>query len=61
MERGNKYTKKYEKKEKDYSGDYIFGVRAVIEAIRAGRGFNKILIQKGMDKELFLEIINSDS
>tara|TARA_B110000503_G_C7076454_1_gene383132 strand:- start:246 stop:1031 length:786 start_codon:yes stop_codon:yes gene_type:complete len=56
MERGNKYTKKYEKKEKDYSGDYIFGVRAVIEAIRAGRGFNKILIQKGMDKELFLEL-----
>jgi len=56
MERGNKYTKKFEKKEKDHSGDYIFGVRAVIEAIRAGRGFNKILIQKGMDKELFLEL-----
>ena len=56
MERGNKYAKKYEKKEKDHSEDYIFGVRAVIEAIRAGRGFNKILIQKGMDKELFLEL-----
>lgn len=34
----------------------IFGVRAVIEAIRAGRELNKILIQKGMQKELFLEL-----
>lgn len=34
----------------------IFGIRAVIEAIRAGRELNKILIQKGMDKELFLEL-----
>ena len=36
--------------------EYIFGVRAVIEAIRAGRELNKILIQKGMNKELFLEL-----
>lgn len=34
----------------------IFGVRAVIEAIRADRELNKILIQKGMQKELFLEL-----
>ncbi len=56
MERG-KYANKYERKEKKVSNDeIIFGVRAVIEAIRAGRGMNKILIQKGMQKELFLEL-----
>lgn len=34
----------------------IFGVRAVIEAIRAERPINKILIQRGMQKELFKEL-----
>lgn len=34
----------------------IFGIRSVIEAIRAGRELNKILIQKGMDKNLFLDL-----
>lgn len=36
--------------------DLIFGVRAVIEAVRADREINKILIQKGMNKELFMEL-----
>ena len=36
--------------------DFIFGVRAVIEAVKAGRVLNKIFIQKGMNKELFLEL-----
>lgn len=36
--------------------DVIFGVRAVIEAIKAERDINKILIQKGMNKELFNEL-----
>jgi 23S rRNA (guanosine2251-2'-O)-methyltransferase len=36
--------------------DFIFGVRAVIEAIRAGKEINKIIIQRGMNKELFLEL-----
>lgn len=36
--------------------DIIFGVRAVIEAIRAEREINRILIQKGMQKELFMEL-----
>ncbi|MBL1281190.1 MAG: 23S rRNA (guanosine(2251)-2'-O)-methyltransferase RlmB [Fluviicola sp.] len=61
----SKYASKYERRDRDESpreytkkpkDDMIFGVRSVIEAIRAGRGFNKILIQKGMDKELFLEL-----
>lgn len=36
--------------------DIIYGVRAVIEAIRADRPINKILIQRGMQKELFYEL-----
>lgn len=36
--------------------DIIYGVRAVIEAIRAERPINKIFIQKGMNKELFYEL-----
>ncbi|MEO9532618.1 MAG: 23S rRNA (guanosine(2251)-2'-O)-methyltransferase RlmB [Crocinitomicaceae bacterium] len=36
--------------------DIIYGVRAVIEAIRAKRPINKIFIQKGMNKELFYEL-----
>ncbi len=56
MERKNKYERKDFKPRRESKDEMIFGVRAVIEAIRAGRGFNKILIQKGMDKELFLEL-----
>lgn len=55
MERRSKYDNNRQKRKKD-SGDYIFGVRAVIEAVKAGRELNKILIQKGMNKELFLEL-----
>lgn len=36
--------------------DLIFGIRAVIEAIRSGREINKIIIQKGMHKDLFFEL-----
>lgn len=36
--------------------DVIFGIRAVIEAIRAGREINKIMIQKGINKDLFEEL-----
>ncbi len=35
---------------------HIFGVRAVIEAIKADKEIDKILIQKGMNKELFMEL-----
>jgi 23S rRNA (guanosine2251-2'-O)-methyltransferase len=45
--------RKYERKD---PSDIIFGVRAVIEAIRAEREINKILIQKGMSKDLFMEL-----
>ena len=36
--------------------DVIFGIRAVIEAIRSEREINKIMILKGMKKELFQEL-----
>jgi 23S rRNA (guanosine2251-2'-O)-methyltransferase len=36
--------------------DLIYGVRAVIEAVKADREINRILIQKGMNKDLFLEL-----
>ncbi|MBU2019968.1 MAG: 23S rRNA (guanosine(2251)-2'-O)-methyltransferase RlmB [Bacteroidetes bacterium] len=36
--------------------DVIFGIRAVIEAIKSEREINKILIQKGLKKELFYEL-----
>jgi 23S rRNA (guanosine2251-2'-O)-methyltransferase len=36
--------------------DIIYGVRAVIEAVKLDRPINKIFIQKGMNKELFKEL-----
>lgn len=36
--------------------DIVYGVRAVIEAVRADRPINRIFIQKGMQKDLFYEL-----
>ena len=36
--------------------DLVFGVRAVIEAVVAQKEINKIMIQRGMNKELFKEL-----
>ncbi len=36
--------------------NFIYGVRAVIEAIRSGKEITKILIQKGLEKELLNEL-----
>jgi len=36
--------------------DYVFGTRAVIEAIRNGKTIDKILIKKGLSNELFSEL-----
>ena len=44
---------RYQRKEKK---DVIFGVHPVIEAIKSGQELNKILIQKGIDKEHFREL-----
>lgn len=47
--------KKYIERER-IPEDIIFGIRAVIEAIKAGREINRILIQKGLNKDLFIEL-----
>jgi 23S rRNA (guanosine2251-2'-O)-methyltransferase len=49
MERKQNYTRKERT-------DLIFGVHAVIEALKAERSINKILIQKGIQKETFNEL-----
>jgi 23S rRNA (guanosine2251-2'-O)-methyltransferase len=36
--------------------DFIFGTRVVIEAIRAGRSIDKVLIRNGLSNELFGEL-----
>jgi len=43
-------------KNEDLNNDIVFGVRAVIEAVRAGKEINKIMIQRGMQKDLFKEL-----
>ncbi|WP_338391613.1 23S rRNA (guanosine(2251)-2'-O)-methyltransferase RlmB [Fulvitalea axinellae] len=48
---------KYGRKPKKISSDEIvFGIRAVIEAIKAGREIDKLLIQKGINNELMSEL-----
>jgi 23S rRNA (guanosine2251-2'-O)-methyltransferase len=49
MERKQSYTRKERT-------DLIFGVHAVLEALKAERSINKILIQKGIQKETFNEL-----
>lgn len=36
--------------------DFIFGTRAVIEAINSGRNIDKVLLRKGIENELFSEL-----
>lgn len=37
--------------------DYIFGIRAVIEAIKSGKQIDKLMIRSGLKGELFFELI----
>ena len=37
----------------------IFGIRAVIEAIEAGKEIEKILLQKGLSNDLFNQLRKS--
>ena len=53
------YEKLGDRENRRNEGTYIFGVRAVIEAVKADREINKIFIQKGMNKELFMELKDS--
>jgi 23S rRNA (guanosine2251-2'-O)-methyltransferase len=38
------------------NSEYIFGTRALLEAIRAGKALDKIFIQKGLSNQLFHEL-----
>jgi 23S rRNA (guanosine2251-2'-O)-methyltransferase len=38
--------------------DFVFGTRAVIEAIKNGKSIDKILVKKGLNNELFNELQN---
>uniref|UniRef100_UPI0032172B9B 23S rRNA (guanosine(2251)-2'-O)-methyltransferase RlmB n=1 Tax=uncultured Draconibacterium sp. TaxID=1573823 RepID=UPI0032172B9B len=38
--------------------DFIFGTRAVIEAIKKGKTIDKILVKKGLSNELYFELQN---
>lgn len=46
----------FARKEKATPEDVIYGIRAVIEAIKSEVELNRILILKGMDKDLFTEL-----
>ncbi|WP_343634356.1 23S rRNA (guanosine(2251)-2'-O)-methyltransferase RlmB [Fluviicola sp.] len=52
----NRDKRNFERKPKEDPSDIIYGIRVVIEAIKNEVEINKILIQKGIDKELFEEL-----
>lgn len=41
---------------KQQEADYIFGIRAIVEAIRSGKEIDKVLIRKGLTGELYQEL-----
>jgi len=45
-----------ENKNNDYEKNSIFGIRAIIEAIEAGKTIDKLFIQKGLHNDLFAEL-----
>lgn len=49
----DKFRKPFRQRE---SNEFIFGIRAVIEAIKAGRDIESIFIQRGLSGGLFLEL-----
>ncbi len=45
-------------KENKPADDLVFGIRAVIEAIQAGKEIDKVLIKKGLVGDLFKELFD---
>lgn len=43
---------------KEENGNYVFGLRPVIEAIKAEKNIDKILVQQGLQGELFGELMS---
>ncbi|MCE3296380.1 MAG: rRNA ((2251)-2-O)-methyltransferase RlmB [Crocinitomicaceae bacterium] len=54
--RGERTERPAYMKEKKVDENLIFGIHAVVEAIKSGREINKILVQKGIQKEVFHEL-----
>lgn len=48
-----------EKKHEDKGDDFVFGIRAVIEAIRFGKDIDKVLIKRGLKGDLFKELYSA--
>ena len=42
----------------DSKDDMIYGTRAVMEAVRAGKEFDRLFVQKNIDNELSGELLN---
>lgn len=47
-----------ENKHEDKGDDFVFGIRAVIEAIRFGKDIDKVLIKRGLKGDLFKELLS---
>jgi 23S rRNA (guanosine2251-2'-O)-methyltransferase len=47
---------RYQERDSPSDESFIFGIRAVIEAIRAGKEIDKLLLQHGLSGELFQEL-----
>jgi len=54
----NMVDNQYRNREQNFKEkeNIIYGIRSVVEAIKSEREINKILIQKGMNKDLFIEL-----
>ena len=54
----NMVEKNYRNREQNFKEkeNIIYGIRSVVEAIKSEREINRILIQKGMNKDLFIEL-----
>ncbi len=54
------YTKKpFIRKPNENQSEFIFGIRAVLEAIKAGKDIDKILIRKDSDSSLVGELVDA--
>ena len=47
---------KEQKNKREEEKNFIFGIRAIIEAIEAGKTIDKLFIQKGLHNDLFAEL-----
>jgi 23S rRNA (guanosine2251-2'-O)-methyltransferase len=56
MDNNRKFRSYNDREPREQSTAMIFGTRSVIEAIRAGKDLDKVMVQKGISNELFREL-----